>query len=367
MPANLPDPLLFADGHRHVASVEDWGARRAEILDLFRDEVYGRAPGLPEQLSFSVVEENRGAIDGRTTLRRVAITSRQAGRELTFELLVFVPNDKPRAGAFLLLNHRPANNTDPTRATVSPFWPVEQILARGYAVAAIQTSALAPDDAATYASGAIRLFEGDDSTAQRPPNAWKTIAAWSWGASRALDYLVTDPSIDPARVAVIGHSRAAKAALWAGAEDARFGLTISNESGCAGAALSRRPVGETVAGVNLVFPHWFADNFHKYGNQEDTLPVDQHELLALMAPRAVVVGSASDDEWSDPRGEFLGLALASPVFALWGLAPVEPRAMPGPGEALFVTPRGYHVRAGGHDLTEWDWQRYMDVADQIWK
>jgi hypothetical protein len=122
-----------------------------------------------------------------------------------------------------------------------------------------------------------------------------------------------------------------------------------------------------VAGVNLVFPHWFADNFRKYGDREDTLPVDQHELLALMAPRAVVVGSASEDEWSDPRGEFLGLALASPVFGLWGLAPVDPRAMPATGEALFVAPRGYHVRAGGHDLTEWDWQRYMDVADHLWK
>jgi hypothetical protein len=213
VPAGLPDPLLFADGHRHVSSVEDWSARRAEILDLFRDEVYGRAPGLPEQLSFSVVEENRAAIDGRATLRRVAITSRQAGRELTFELIVFVPNDKPRAGAFMLINHRPASNTDPTRATVSPFWPVQQIVARGYAVAAIQTSVLAPDDAATYASGAIRLFEGD-STAQRPPNAWKSIAAWSWGASRALDYLVTDSSIDPARVAWLRGGRAQPPSGW---------------------------------------------------------------------------------------------------------------------------------------------------------
>ena len=360
----LPDALRFADGRR-VTSTQDWPPRRAEILDLFAAQVYGRAPGRPSQLDFSVLEEDAQAMGGRATMRRVAITSRHEGRVLVFELLRFAPHNGARSAAFLLLNHRPPRNTDKARATPTEFWPAEEIVARGYAAVAIQTSELAPDDAATYREGAIRLFEGDAIDTRRP-DAWKTIAAWSWGASRALDYLETDPLVDATRVAVIGHSRGGKAALWAGAQDQRFSLTISNESGCAGAAISRRPVGETVAGVNLIFPHWFADNFRQYDGKEETLPIDQHMLLGLLAPRAVVVGSAADDEWSDPQGEFLGLAYASPVYALWGLAPIDPATIPAPGSELFVAPRGYHMRPGEHGLTALDWQRYLDVGDRIW-
>ncbi len=360
----LPDPLVFTDGRR-VASKEEWPARRAEIVDLFREHVYGRAPGRPETLAFTVLEEDPNAMGGRATLRRVAVKSVQAGREHTFELVRFSPNIGRRAGVFLLLNHRPPDNTDPTRAKKTSFWPAEEIIARGYGVAAIRLDQVAPDDSATYASGVLRLFEGDNPPA-RPANAWKTIGAWSWAASRAMDYFETDPLVDAARVAVIGHSRAGKAALWAGAQDERFSLTISNNSGCAGAALSRRPVGETVAGVNLIFPHWFADNFRRYGDNEAALPVDQHMLVALMAPRAVAVASASKDEWADPEGEYLGLAYSSSVYALWGLSPVDPKGMPAVGSSIFVAPRGYHLREGEHALTEWDWQRYADVADRVW-
>jgi hypothetical protein len=364
LPEGYPDPLRFADGRR-VTSAADWAARRAEILELFRAHVYGRAPGGPEQLEFTVLEEDPGAMGGSATLRRVAILSRQEDREHSFELIRFAPNAGPRSGVFLLLNHRPPSHTDPTRVEKSEFWPAEEIVARGYAVAAIQTDELAPDDSATYPSGVIRLFEGD-GLAARPPDAWKMIGAWSWGASRALDYLATDPLIDAARVAVIGHSRGGKAALWAGAQDERFSLTISNDSGCAGAALSRRPVGETVALINLLYPHWFADNFSQYNDREDALPVDQHMLLGLLAPRGLAVGSAANDTWADPEGEYLGLAYASSVFALFGFAPIDPAGMPGEGGAIDVAPRGYHLRPGDHGLTAWDWQRYLDVADQVW-
>ncbi|CAN5838489.1 hypothetical protein BH11MYX2_BH11MYX2_06860 [soil metagenome] len=190
------------------------------------------------------------------------------------------------------------------------------------------------------------------------------IGAWAWGASRALDYLVTDQLIDPERIAVIGHSRGGKAALWAGAQDERFGLTISNESGCGGAALSRNKEGETVEIINAVFPHWFADNFRAYARNEFALPIDQHELIALVAPRGVVVGSAAGDGWSDPPGEYRGLADSSSVYALWGDAPIVEDAMPAVGTSVFVEPRGYHLRAGEHDLTLVDWQSYLDVADR---
>jgi hypothetical protein len=362
---NLPDALLLKDGRR-VTSQAQWPERRAEIVELFSSQVYGRAPGRPERLEFAVVQEDTAAIGGAATLRRIAIKSTQAGREHSFELLLFAPNGATkRSGVFLLLSTKPASATDPTRATKSEYWPVESVLARGYAIAALQTDELAPDDKATYEDGAIRLFEGD-SGALRAPDAWKALGAWSWGASRAMDYLVTDPLIDPARVAVIGHSRGGKAALWAGAQDERFSLTISNESGCGGAALSRRPVGETVDLVNAFYPHWFADNFRAYNGKEASLPVDQHMLVALLAPRAVVVASASEDTWSDPEGEYLGLAYASPVYALWGLPPVPLTGMPAVGANIFVAPRGYHLRAGAHALTQFDWDRYVDVADQLW-
>jgi hypothetical protein len=362
---HLPDPLVRQDG-RAVTSPSEWAERRTELLELFRAQVYGRAPGRPEQLAFSVVEEDRAAIGGTATLRRIAIKSTQGGREHTFTLSLFVPNASgKRSGVILLLSTHPPSATDPTRAVKNEYWPVESVLARGYGMAALQADDLAPDDKATFTNGAIRLFEGEPSGA-RPPDAWKALSAWSWGASRAMDYLVTDPAVDPARVAVLGHSRSGKAALWAGAQDERFSLTISNESGCGGAALSRRPVGETVDLVNAVYPHWFADNFRAYNGNEAALPVDQHELLALLAPRAAVVASASEDTWSDPEGEYLGLAYASPVYALWGLPPVPLGGMPAVGESIFVAPRSYHLRAGTHALTQFDWDRYVDVADKVW-
>lgn len=363
----LPDPLTFEDGRR-VTSREQWPARRAEILELFRRHVYGRSPGAPQRIAFDVLEEDRAAMSGAASFRRVAIRAVQDGREHAFELIRFAPNVPVggRSGLFLFINNRPPENTDPARRHKSGLWPAEEVLARGYGMAAIQTSELAPDDPARFTEGAIRLFEGAGASGPRPPDAWKAIGAWSWGASRAMDYLTTDPLVDPARVAVIGHSRGGKAALWASAQDERFALGISNESGCAGAALSRRPVGESVERINARFPHWFADAFRAFDDAEDSLPVDQHMLLALLAPRGVAVGSASENEWADPEGEYLGLAHASSVFGLFGFAPMDPGAMPRAGESIYLAPRGYHLRPGTHDLTPWDWERYVGVADRLW-
>jgi hypothetical protein len=364
-PIDLPDPLAFKGAT--VRTAEAWRARRAEILDLFRDHVYGRSPAKPERLRFERIEEQPKAMDGAATMTRVAIVSSQGGRDHRVELVFFLPNRRPGpAPVFLLLNNRPPTNTDPTRIEKSEFWPAEQMIARGYGIAAIHNQELAPDNAKTFREGIIALFDPDGSG---PPaeTAWGAVGAWAWGASRAMDYFETDARIDRARVAVVGHSRGGKTALWAGAQDERFALVVSNESGETGAALARRNFGETIAQINKSFSHWFTGRYKTYNGRPEAMPVDQHMLIALMAPRAVYVASADEDLWADPRGEFLSLAHASPVFALFGDPAIAPNAMPPLSQPLMVGRRGYHVRPGTHNLTLYDWERYADFADRTWK
>ena len=361
----LPDVLKGRTGT--VRTSQDWPARRAEILELFREHVYGRSPGRPESLKFETLEENPRAMDGAATLKRIAVVSGQGGREHRFQLTVFVPNAaRGPAPLFLLLNNRPASNTDPTRKEKSGFWPAEQVIARGYAIAALQVGELAPDNRDTFREGVIRLFEGATG-GERKPDAWAGLAAWAWGASRAMDYFHTDSAIDARHVALVGHSRGGKAALWAGAEDTRFAMIVSNESGEGGASLTRRNFGETLPRITESFPHWFALNYRTFAGRETSLPVDQHMLLALAAPRLLYVASADEDLWSDPRGEFLSLAHASPVFALWGDPAIAPGAMPALEQPLKAGRRAYHVRTGAHNLTPYDWDRFVDFADLHWR
>jgi hypothetical protein len=358
----LPDVL---GATQPVATAAAWAARRRAIVELFREYVYGRSPGKPGQLRFDVVAENAGAMDGTATLKQVAVVSTHEGREHRFTVTLFLPNaSKQPVPLFLLLNNRPPSNTDASRGQKSGFWPAEEVIARGYGIAALQVSELAPDDKDGFRDGIIRLFEGA-SASPRAGNAWAGLAAWAWGASRALDYFATDRRIDATRVAVVGHSRGGKAALWAGAEDERFAIVISNESGEGGAALSRRHFGETTARITESFPHWFAGTYKSFAGRERDLPIDQHMLIALAAPRAVYVASADKDLWSDPRGEFLALAHASPVFALWGDPPIRPEDMPPLDRPLVIGRRGYHVRTGGHNLTPYDWARFMDFAGVV--
>lgn len=362
----LPGLLRRPDG-TSIRTADEWLAYREDLLELFRSEMYGRRPGLAEMTWFTIQTENESAMNGEATLRRVTIHNVVDDREHSFELTLFLPNrvDGP-VPVFLLMNNRSAVNTDPTRQEQSGFWPAEEVIARGYGIAAIQNGDLAPDDEERYTEGVIRLFEGDDAVAGRAPDTGKALAAWGWGASRAMDYLESDEMVDASKVALIGHSRGGKASLWAGAEDTRFSLVISNESGSGGAALSRRQYGETIRAVNR-FSHWFAENFQSWNDREQELPFDQHMLVSLIAPRAVYIASADEDLWADPRGEFLSLAHSSPVYRLWGYPEIRTEEMPALGEPLHSGPRGYHVRNGSHNLTPEDWNHYIDFASRLWR
>jgi hypothetical protein len=384
----LPDPLRFTDG-TPVAVAAAWREkRRPELFRLFEEHVYGRSPGPPPGVRFVVFESDANALGGLATRRQVRVLLDGTEDGPSFEILLYVPNAIRRpVPAFLGLNfdgnhavHSDPNirlstrwigegsgvvdhrATDAARGTDAAAWPVERILDRGYALATVYYGDLEPDHPEGWKDG-VRSRIGPGTTGRFAPDDWGAISAWAWGLSRALDDLLSDGDVDGRRVAVVGHSRLGKTALWAGASDERFAMVVSNDSGEGGAALARRKFGERTEDITRVFPHWFCGRYRTYAGREEALPVDQHELLALVAPRPLYVASATEDLWADPHGEFLAAQAAEPVYRLLGRPGLGVDEWPVPdrpvGDSI-----GYHLRRGKHALLAYDWEQFLDFADR---
>ncbi|MCR9295029.1 MAG: acetylxylan esterase [bacterium] len=362
-----------------------WDGRRLELLGLFAEQMYGQQPTEAFQVSCEKMESGE-SLNGKALRQQYQVNIETAAGKHSFDLLVYTPKlSEGAVPAFLGLNfygnHTVAGDpeiritkswcratadkgvvdnraTEAGRSTSALRWPIEMIVDAGYGVATVYCGDIDPDYDDNFQNGVHTLFP-DHRPGPQAPDRWGTISAWAWGLSRALDCLSHNvDEVDGSRVVVIGHSRLGKTSLWAGATDERFAGAISNDSGCGGAALSRRAFGETVERINTSFPHWFCGNFKQYNRNENALPVDQHQLIALLAPRPVYVASASQDEWADPKGEFLAAKTASAVYEKLGSKPFALNAFPQPGEGALGTV-SYHLREGEHDINTWDWERYL--------
>ena len=337
-----------------VSTVPEWNAASRETtLKWFLENEYGVRPKAAEKpkVSFAALEPDTTTMDGAAVRKRIRITTVGPYGTHAFDATAFIPARaaKPAPSFLLICNRNPDENIDPTRTRKSDFWPAEEIVRRGYAAITFYNGDVAPDCAIGNTEGILKCYDDPawKKSCHRRHDAWGTLSAWAWGASRVMDWIETEPTLDARRVAVVGHSRGGKTALLAGVTDERFAMACVNGSGCSGAKLNRAdlPQSETIAQITRSFPHWFCNNYRLWVNRDKEMPYDQHQFLALMAPRLVAVGSGKDDRWAGPEGEEESCRLAR---AAWK----DPTSV------------DYHVRPGGHGLNLIDWAAYMDFADR---
>jgi len=391
VPYTLPE-LLRTGAGRTIGTAEEWTSlRRPEILSLFGQHVYGQTPPPATwgKVAFKVVQVKPDALDGKAKRKLIHLSLQEHPAWAGMEVMLYTPNGGSRpvpcfVGLSFGGNHAvspepdvplstrwmradKADGTGSNRATEegrgkeSGSWPLQLILEQGFAVATCYCGDMEPDHADGWKDGLRAALSPEGAATVWQDGQWGAIGAWAWGLSRIADYLETEATVDAKRLAVIGHSRLGKTSLWAGAQDPRFGVVVSNNSGEGGAALMRRNFGETTAVITKAFPHWFTKTYTRYGGHEAECPVDQHLLIALVAPRAAYIASAVDDSWADPKGEFLAGLHAEPAFKLYGKTGYGVAAQP-PVDSPVGDAIGYHLRTGKHALTTYDWQQYLRFA-----
>jgi hypothetical protein len=384
--AELPDPLVMFDGQR-VQSKKDWfDKRRPELKELFQHYMYGFFPPRPEDLSFKIERINRQALGGKATLKEVTI-SFGPPKTPKLHLLVFIPNKRTGpAPVFLGMNFcgnhtlvkdplvplpeawvpnncpgaKDNRATDKGRGKHIDVWAIERNIDSGYAVATMYCGDVDPDRDDVREGIQPHLAK---KGAKPGAHDWGTIAAWAWGLQRAVDYLVTDKDIDSRRIVIVGHSRLGKTTLLASAFDERVALAIPHQAGCGGTAPSRGKLGESVKQINSRFPHWFNGAFKEFNEQPDRLPFDQHCLIALMAPRPVLLTNAEEDSWANPGGQFEMLQAADPVYHFLGVEGLKAKRMPREGK-LVDSRLGYYIRPGKHSMTPEDWRVFVEYANK---
>jgi hypothetical protein len=371
---DLPPLLVTAEG-QEVSTPEEWMTiRRPQILSLFSNLVYGRVP-VPEspiETEYEVLKTDRNFMDGKATRQDVLIRFTNNKGKAEMVIVLYVPNGAAQpAPAFMKHSFNNTRSKDfdvhPSRpGRIRNGWPLGEFFDRGYAFVAVYQQDLVGHNEVSFDHGIHPLFYKQGQSFPKAQE-WGVLSAVAWGAMQALDYLETRDDVDHTRVAIMGHSKMGKAALWTAAHDQRFAMAISAQSGCAGAALWRRRSGETLEKMVTRFPYWLCRNAWKFVNQEDDLPVDQHMLLALIAPRPVYVASGVEDTWADARGEYLSAFHASEVYRLLGKQGLTSEESPAVDEAIIESDVGYHIRDGGHSVEPYDWQRFLDFADYHFK
>ena len=371
---DLP-PLLVTSLGKPVTTAEQWqNIRRPEILSLFSNLVYGRTPVPPSPVeqSFEVTDVDKEFMGGKATRKDIKITLSNENGSLSMHFLVFVPNDAAKpAPAFLKhsFDNTKGNGFDASKTRQGKLrngWPLGEFFDRGYAFCAVHHESLVRHNEVEFLRGIHKLYYPKGQSFPKS-HEWGVISACAHGAMRAMNYLETDDDIDHKRVAVMGHSKMGKTALWTAAQDERFAIAISAQSGCAGAALWRRKSGETLDKMVTRFPYWLCRNAWKFTEREDDLPVDQHMLLACIAPRPVYIHSSTDDTWADPRGEYLSAYHASPAYKLFGKQGLESESSPEVGKPIIKSDVGYHIREGGHSIQPYDWDQFLNFADYHFK
>lgn len=375
----LPDPLRLLNG-KQVRNAKTWdNTRRPEIVHLFEENQFGRSPGRPAGMTFEVFDKGTPAFDGKALRKQVTVYFSEAKTGPKMDLLIYTPAKAQKPVPLLLNIGFSANcvtvndpgikegevwNRDKKKVPGKQGFAIGKVdvapwIEAGFGFASVYYGDIDPDFDGGLPYGVRQLYLKPGQK-QPAPDEWGAIAAWSWGLSRALDYLETDTSVDAKRVALYGASRLGKTVLWAGAHDTRFAAVVACCSGEGGAAISRRNYGETIAHLTAPsrFPYQFCANYGKYAKNVDQFPVDANLLVALIAPRPLLLQTGDKDFWSDPKGEFLAAVSAGPVYQLLGKQGLETEQWPAAGTPVFHT-LGYYMHAGGHGTIPGDWNQFL--------